>query len=565
METRGVAIGRWENSIGNPQHLDSMDWNNQVNGTENLFSRVAKLMDYVDHEEDNYNSEQDLQEKLQALKIRNGLYLSELNSLYQAYSKTSQTSKDFALEDIFANNETCNRVPKSLKASDNVEQKAPKSKEATKAHDFEVTVPRPFQMTLREADRKIKLNLDAFCNMDTTIDTESMEDPECLKQFRAQPVPSKVFMPLYDELVEEHEAKRKAHILKRKELLLSTQKPFRFLTKEEERKKKTVLRSETAPPGQQQQQRIKCNSYRTILDPALSDKLKETELLRKINSQIRAKDMLENSAAPIPVTRRERDPQTSTLLKTKQEHLGYLQQNLTFQPNINTAVPDFQKLYKMFQRESLLNQNVKEPTRNKPFTLHTSRRSEQRKQRQTPMEASADSKTPSRSISNMDLSSLSLNTLPVYITDSTNRRKLAIRSSLEEKHHQNTKSAEWSKKQKKKGQLTQRSLSRRAKALDPHLSLADTIKDKLNYNRQSDLRRAKEYREELEQMKSRVKERPYLFEHVTKRNAVKKVEQKFKCTLQEAGITEEFVQHKGGVHENATKKESIQEETWEEH
>ncbi|OCT65144.1 protein FAM161B isoform X1 [Xenopus laevis] len=542
-----------------------MDWKNETDGTD-LFSRVARLMDYVDQEEDNYNSEQDLQEKLQALKIRNGLYLQELNSIYQAYSKPSQTSKDFALEELFANNETCNRVPKPLKAFDDVEQKVRKSKGATKDNDFEVTVPRPFQMTLREADRKDKLKLNGFLGtVDTTIDAESLEDQECLKQFRAQPVPSKVFMPLYDELMEEHEAKKKAHILKRKEFLLATQKPFSFLAKEEERKKKTISRSETAPPGKQQQRRTNSDSYRTILDPALSDKLREAELLRKINSQIRAKVMLENSAAPIPLNSRERDPQTSTLLKTKQEHLSYLQQNLTFQPHIKTAVPDFQKLYKMFQKESLMNQKVKEPTRNKPFTLHTSRRSEQRKPKQTNKEASSDLKTPSRSISSVDLSSLSPNTLPVYITDSTNRRKSAIRSSLEEKHYEDTERAEWSKKQKKKSQVMQRSLSRRAKALDPHLSLADTIKDKLNYNRQSDRRRAKEYTEELEQMKKRVKERPYLFEHVSKRNAVNEVEQKFKSTMQEAGITEEFLQHKGGVHENAIEKESIQEKTWEEH
>ncbi|XP_075470854.1 protein FAM161B isoform X2 [Ascaphus truei] len=92
----------------------------------------------------------------------------------------------------------------------------------------------------------------------------------------------------------------------------------------------------------------------------------------------------------------------------------------------------------------------------------------------------------------------------------------------------------------------QKSVFIRAKALDPHQSLADTNTEKLKQNWQNNLKRMNEYKEELEQMKKRVEVRPYLFEHVKKGSAVKSAERRFTAALRRAEITEEFVQHIGG-------------------
>lgn len=101
-------------------------------------------------------------------------------------------------------------------------------------------------------------------------------------------------------------------------------------------------------------------------------------MLRKINSHLRAKDMLESSSAPIPLTR---DPHARTSLKTKDQHLGFLQQNLTFKPRVNQSVPDFQTLYRNFQKLSVQNQSMREPTETKPFNLRTSSLSAKRRSR----------------------------------------------------------------------------------------------------------------------------------------------------------------------------------------
>ncbi|KAM4665097.1 protein FAM161B [Discoglossus pictus] len=519
--------------------------------------RVARLIDFVDQE--GAESDQDLYAKLQELKLRNGQYLQELSSRYQAYcQQQSRTNNELQLDDLFESKQIDNKKSEGLRKlqskliseNSNHEQRS-RPKTANASIDFKITVPQPFQMTQREAERKAQTRSLTWSD---PVDLQTEEDPECLKQFRAQPVPAHVFLPLYKEIIEDHEIRRESEIQKRKDFLLSTQKPFRFLSKEEERRKQTVERPMPAPPVKEQWR--KPTIPKSVLDPTISDKLKEAELLRKINGQMRAKDLLQNSVAPIPLSRSTRDPNASILLKTQQEHLSFLQQNLTFHPRTNKAVPDFERLYKSFQKESMKNQKVKQPVRVKPFTLRTSLR--KRKKPNHPervKDSQLEPKTPSRSSSLMGLASLSLNTLPVYITDSTKRRESAIRSSLEDKIQEEIQKADWLQKHRQKSQAIQKSVSRRAKALDPHQPLADTCKDKLRQNCQSDIKRTKEYKEELEQMKRRVKDRPFLFEQVKKRHARKEAENRFKTTLQGSGITEEFLQRRGREDQDSSKEE----------
>lgn len=99
----------------------------------------------------------------------------------------------------------------------------------------------------------------------------------------------------------------------------------------------------------------------------------EAELYREIRIQMRAKDLLESSVAPIDTSNCQRDPQSRTATKTKQERLGFLQdRSFSFKPRINPTVPDFEELYWAFQREAVRRQEIKEATRIKPFKLRTS-------------------------------------------------------------------------------------------------------------------------------------------------------------------------------------------------
>lgn len=415
-----------------------------------------------------------------------------------------------------------------------------------------ITIPQPFKMTLREARKKSQLmKSNMFLELDKLKNKrQSQDEAECQKQFRAQPVPAHVFLPLYHEIMEQNEVRRQIATQKRKELLLSTQRPFSFLEKEE--KKKEAIRQKflaAATPNESSKlKKVNRKVPRSTNDTLLGDKLKEAELYREIRIQMRAKDLLESSVAPIDTSNCRRDPQSRTATKTKQERLGFLQdRSFSFKPRINPTVPDFEELYWAFQREAVRRQEIKEATRIKPFKLRTSNlRGRQREANEKIKDSQQLSKVSvQKSHSLTALSSLSSNTLPVHITDATRKREAAIRYSQESKKEGDKEGIYWLEKQKKKCQAIRKSVNSRAKALDPHKSLDETHKEKLKQNRQNMRERTKEYRKELEEMQLRVKNRPYLFEQVSKHDARQGAERRYRHTLQQVGLSEEFVRKKG--------------------
>ncbi|XP_039088177.1 protein FAM161B isoform X1 [Hyaena hyaena] len=416
-----------------------------------------------------------------------------------------------------------------------------------------ITVPRPFRMTLREAQKKAQwLASPASLEQERKqAQRQAQEEAECHRQFRAQPVPAHVYLPLYQEIVERGEARRQAGIQKRKELLLSSLKPFSFLVKEEQRKEAATQRelaatAEAQVPRQKATRRIP----KSILEPALGDKLQEAELFRKIRIQMRALDMLQMASSPTLSSSSRADPRPRTATRTQKEKLGFLQTDFGFQPRVNPAVPDYEGLYKAFQRRAAKRRDTREVPRNKPFLLRTG--SLRRAQhpcdaaisggRRDSPQAPATPLPRSRSLSG--LASLSANTLPVHITDATRRRESAVRSSLEKKDKAD-ESTQWLEMHKKKCQAMSKSVTLRAKAMDPHKSLEEVFKAKLKENRNNDRKRAKEYKKELEEMKKRIQTRPYLFEQVTKDLARKEAEQRYRDTLKQAGLDEDFVRNKG--------------------
>lgn len=72
----------------------------------------------------------------------------------------------------------------------------------------------------------------------TQLRKEEEAEAECRKKFSSLPVPSHVSLPLYQEIMELKEKERKQGHERRKNFLLSVQKPFSFQEREEEKKEK---------------------------------------------------------------------------------------------------------------------------------------------------------------------------------------------------------------------------------------------------------------------------------------------------------------------------------------
>ncbi|XP_014639882.1 PREDICTED: protein FAM161B [Ceratotherium simum simum] len=571
---------QWSRQIFPPKSSSDTEAEEELSGDRLVLPRAGKLDEFLSPEEETdstSDSTGSFYETLQILRQKGRWCL--LESLYQSDldSDENLSEDDEDLKHFFQDKGRGKRqvqcpqsprcgstrrcsslsnlpsdIPKVL-AQPPSDSRSPSQHKNISSWASSITVPQPFRMTLREAWKKAQwlASPASFEHERQQAQRQGQEEAECHRQFRAQPVPAHVYLPLYQEIMERNEARRRAGIQKRKELLLSSLKPFSFLVKEQQRKETTQQRELAATakakvPKQKATRRIP----KSILEPALGDKLQEAELFRKIRIQMRALDMLQKASSPIAFSSSRADPQPRIATRTREEKLGFLQTDFGFQPRVNPAVPDYEGLYKAFQRRAAKRRDTREVTRNKPFFLRTA----SLRHTQRPCDAATsggrrDSVEPpvtplprSRSLSG--LASLSANTLPVHITDATRKRESAVRSSLEKKDKAD-ESTQWLEMHKKKCQAMSKSVTLRAKAMDPHKSLEEVFKAKLKENRNNDRKRAKEYKKELEEMKKRIQTRPYLFEQVTKDLARKEAEQRYRDTLKQAGLDEDFVRNKG--------------------
>ncbi|KAG7275430.1 hypothetical protein CRUP_033163 [Coryphaenoides rupestris] len=334
---------------------------------------------------------------------------------------------------------------------------------------------------------------------------------ECRKQFRALPVPSHVGLPLYHRMTQLREARRKQCLDQRKDFLLSTQKPFSFQERERERR----------------------------------DKLVESkgELRKKVSTRHNREPIKSSTApdgtrnAPASVSK----PRCSE--RTKKQILGFLDEKPSFKPKISQEVPDFNSRHKAFQAETLRKMKSKDSTKCQPFRLWTSTLSiRQSTAKPVSSQEPKVSNHLRKSKSFGCLTSLSAETLPTYISDTTRKRGMAIRKTLEMNERKKGESADWMRSFQRRSQAMQKTVTLRAKVTDPHSSLKDVCHEQLQRHREADQQRVSEYMKELREMKERVTQRPYLFEQVKQKHAKVQVERTFRKKLQEAGVNEQFVE-----------------------
>ncbi|KAL7862025.1 hypothetical protein SRHO_G00134660 [Serrasalmus rhombeus] len=388
------------------------------------------------------------------------------------------------------------------------------------------------------------------------FDKEEIDWAECQKQFRVAPVPEHVFMSLYDNIVSEQKRMRQEGRQQRKEFLLSMQRPFTFHQRErmKERPKQEKATDKQCENSKHAGRRKAIP--KAVTDPAISEHLKEAEQKRKIRIQARAQETLRASSAPIQSQAPRADGQQArTAQRTKSRVLGFLEQRSSFQPVINAQVPDFDKLYQAFQSKLMETAEKREVTLCQPFKLRTSTLQPRQSRSSTDQPLSSTSKSSlKRSNSFGGLTSLSMDTLPTYITDAARKRSMAIRKSLELRDSKEQENAEWMKQHQMNSQAMSRAVAARAKAMDPHKSLKEVYQEKLKQHRHADQERVKDYKRELREMKARVTARPYLFEQVSQKNAKSDAERRYRTTLEQAGLDENFVRSKGANDESQTSK-----------
>ncbi|XP_007064192.2 protein FAM161A isoform X3 [Chelonia mydas] len=360
-----------------------------------------------------------------------------------------------------------------------------------------VTVPKPFQMTIREAKKK-QQNVKSKSQIEienNLLKKQLEEEAECQKKFRANPVPASVFLPLYHEIMERNEERRKFVKERSKDILLATQRPFQFIKREEQRKeiRKMQLKDLSLPENKTKLFQAK-PVPKSVYSPAINDKLKEEELYREIRIQMRAEELLHNSSLPNSRLARR------TIYKQRKQKCNQ-QKELEHKPRIKSRVPDFETLHQKFQNRLLKQKHVKHITVCEPFNLRTPR-------------------------------------IP------SNKGKILQDIQADEEKLKETRWPYASPRCKPRMRYSSANSSPLGREESKSPRITESTKRRIQAIRKHEKQRMQEYLQEREEMEERVNQRPLLLERATQKNARIAAEKHYSDILRELGICEDFLSKK---------------------
>uniref|UniRef100_A0A8C2ZTJ2 Protein FAM161A n=1 Tax=Cyclopterus lumpus TaxID=8103 RepID=A0A8C2ZTJ2_CYCLU len=262
-----------------------------------------------------------------------------------------------------------------------------------------LTVPKPFQMMLREAERQKRgVKSRAQIEQENAELRRRLEElTECQKKFRAAAVPAHVHLPLYEELRERKEERRRR---REDQHPRSAQKPFSFLERERLKKEQKQLHPQQQPSDQEAVKPFKAKPVpKAVYAAASGEQMKEEQLYRSIKIQMRAQEMLHSASMPRSMLAR----------------------------------------YRRFQRHLEKQKGAKPTTACEPFELRTSRITSHRERILADIEKEQSSPRtsrwpyvspgPARRATSSRCSSLSgsLELLPTKVTDASKKREEAVR------------------------------------------------------------------------------------------------------------------------------------------
>ncbi|KAE8601064.1 hypothetical protein XENTR_v10013519 [Xenopus tropicalis] len=404
-----------------------------------------------------------------------------------ARNKILDMWNEFTVEDYIRNSEYFSKEIAKNKTSK-------KSKEWS----HKITIPEPFQMTIRESKKK-EMNIKSKSEIElenNLLKKKLEEEAECQKKFRANPVPSSVYLPLYQEIVERNEERRSFVKEKSKDILLATQKPFQFIEREE--RKKTLrldfMNLSTSVPSANH---FKAKPVpKSIYGTSTAERLKEEELYRGIRIHMRAQELLQNSSYPTitlaPGAHSGTKKGKCYKPKEKQKH----------KPKISATIPHSQTMHENQQKRLPESTSTKHVTVCEPFQLRTSN-------------------------------------IPSH------KEKIIMDIQADEENLKETRWPYKSPRAQARIHSSAGTLNPQGEALCNIPRSTELSKRREHAIRKREKQRTKDYMKELEAMEQRVLNKPLLIERVAQRNALMSAEKQYLNVLRDLGLSEEFVSKNG--------------------
>ncbi|KAH9496128.1 hypothetical protein Btru_012128 [Bulinus truncatus] len=408
-----------------------------------------------------------------------------------------------------------------------------------------ITIPQPFTMSLREALKEKKKTKAQLELEQRRLEKQKQEEAECEKKFKAQPIPAHVYLPKYEEIMEKNESRRQCIKHYCKELLESQVKPFHFEIREKEKKMQRTL---SAPVNHSQEikQSFKAKPVpKHIFSPEIDEKFLEEEELRKIRVRMRAKELLHEASLPPSMAEREKLKEQEKQEMVKHAKLSNKKKQIRYAH----SVPDYDALYKEFQKELSRRKAIKEGTVVEPFNLETERIHSHRerikqdtvedekrlKENNHPFQRSRS--TPRSSLKYLGALSNSLDSIPALSSKAADLRAIRAKKEQDRINNRFLKEEESQKRRKARESKLRRYLKEKAN-VDDIPNPRDSIAERLKKRRLEDRIRQEAYQREIEEMKQKIEQSPLLVEKYMTEKAKKEAENKFSKTIKNAGLDE---------------------------
>ena len=244
-----------------------------------------------------------------------------------------------------------------------------------------ITIPKPFNMTVREANKEKSLGLS---KVREEVEKERKkklkeEEDELQKKFKAQPIPAHVYMPLYEDILEQQESRRKQCKEKSQQLLKSQEKPFKFAKREDYKSKLHKLKMKQADMhlhGSKSKKHFKAKPFpEKLFEGTVNDFLDEQEQYRKIRVEMRAKELLQTSSLPPSMAARHQsyvDGKARQKMYEERAKKANMSDEHTFKPRTNSDMPNFDEIHRNGMKQMSKKKMERESTTVcKPFNLRT--------------------------------------------------------------------------------------------------------------------------------------------------------------------------------------------------
>ncbi|GAB1601317.1 protein FAM161B-like [Argonauta hians] len=368
-----------------------------------------------------------------------------------------------------------------------------------------LTIPEPFEMTLREANKVKKKSKSLLMYEKQQEESKRLQDCECKKTFKAKPVPAHVHVPLFEEMMRNKE-KHKSSLQKcRQEHLKSMQRPFSFA---ERNKEKNKVRKKPEAKVNTNKTKKKTNKRK----PSLEKDAADNEQISKLNQMLKNQGLKDISCTPKGLETCEK---LEKCFKNCMDGVNY-----SFTPNIHDYIPNYDALHKEFQKELSKKKLTRKNTITQPFNFRTD--DVALKRYLAKQEKNKDPPSPHLSRRKSYSCPSVMNAIPSKTTESAQLRKSANLMKIANQIPKGCGSDQCQYKHLRK------EVQDKVRSYDKSPIPCSKIP--------SYLKQQQEYLKQLREIYNRLKNRPLLFEQAETKNAKMKAEKKFFKTLKEHGI-----------------------------